>query len=73
MLHRLPSASPAYWQGWNRLRARMGGKFHALFDAVSRAMADTPRSSLLVENLDSRLRVYFTLSRHLGGSYTPST
>ncbi len=69
VLHRLPSTSPAYWQGWNRLRAQTGGKFHALFDAVNRAMADTPRSSSLVENLNSRLRTYFTLRRHLGGSY----
>jgi len=69
VLHRLPSTSSAYWQGWNRLRAQIGGKFHALFDAVSRAMADTPRSSSLVENLNSRLRTYFTLRRHLGGSY----
>ena len=69
MLHRLPSTSPAYWQGWNRLRARMGAKFHALADAVRRVMADTPRCSSLVENLNSRLRTYFTLRRHLGGSY----
>jgi len=68
-LHRLPSTSSAYWQGWNRLRAQTGGKFHALFAAVSRAMADTPRSSSLAENLNSRLRSYFTLRRHLGGSY----
>ena len=69
VLHRLPSTSTAYWQGWNRLRAKMGGKFHTLFDAVSRAMAQTPRSSSLVENLNSRLRTYFTLRRHLGNSY----
>jgi len=69
VLHRLPTTSPAYWQGWNRLRAQTGGKFHTLFDAVSRAMAQTPRSSSLVENLNSRLRTYFTLRRHLGGSY----
>jgi len=69
LLHRLSSTSPAYWQGWNRLRAQTGGKFHTLFDAVNRAMADTPRSSSLVENLNSRLRSYFTLRRHLGGSY----
>jgi len=69
VLHRLSTTSPAYWQRWNRLRARIGGKFHALFAAVSRAMADTPRSSSLVENLNSRLRTYFTLRRHLGGSY----
>ncbi len=68
-LHRLPSTSSAYWQGWNQLRATMGCKFHTLFDAVRRAMADTPRSSSLVENLNSRLRSYFTLRRHLGGSY----
>jgi hypothetical protein len=41
---------------------------HALFAAVSQAMADTPRSSALVENLNSRLRTYFTLRRHLGGA-----
>jgi len=69
VLNRLPTTSPAYWQGWNRLRAQTGGKFHTLFAAVSRAMADTPRSSSLVENLNSRLRTYFTLRRHLGGSY----
>ena len=60
VLHRLPTTSPAYWQSWSELRARMGGKFHVLFDAVRRAMADTPRSSSLVENLNSRLRTYFT-------------
>jgi hypothetical protein len=69
VLHRLPSTSTAYWQSWNRLRTKMGGKFHTLFDAVSRVMAQTPRSSSLVENLNSRLRTYFTLRRHLGNSY----
>jgi hypothetical protein len=47
----------------------MGSQFHALFDAVSRVMAQTPRSSSLVENLNSRLRTYFTLRRHLGNTY----
>jgi len=69
VLNRSPTTSPAYWQGWNRLRAQTGGKFHVLFDAVSHAMADTLRSSSLVENLNSRLRSYFTLRRHLGGAY----
>lgn len=69
LLHRLPSTSTAYWQGWNQLRAKLGGKFHTLFDAVSQAMTQTPRSSSLVENLNSRLRNYFTLRRHLGNSY----
>ena len=68
VLHRLPSTSPVYWLGWNRLRTQIGGKSHVLFKAVSRAMAETPHSSSLVENLNSRLRTYFTLRRHLGGS-----
>jgi len=53
----------------DRLRAETGCKFHALSAAVSRAKAHTPRISSLVENLNSRLRTYFTLRRHLGGSY----
>jgi hypothetical protein len=69
MLHRLPNTSTVYWQGWNRLRAEMGAKFRAVFQAVSRTMARTPRSSSLVENLNSRLRNYFTLRRHLGNPY----
>ena len=48
---------------------KAGHKFHALFDAVTWVMARTPRSSSLVENLNSRLRNYFILRRHLGGSY----
>jgi hypothetical protein len=69
ILHRLPTTSAAYWQGWNQLRTKLGVKFHLLFDAVALVMAQTPRSSSLVENLNSRLRNYFTLRRHLGGSY----
>jgi hypothetical protein len=69
LLHRLPSTSAAYWQGWNQLRTKLGGKFHALFDAVTQTMAQTPRSSSLVENLNARLRNYFTLRRHLGNAY----
>jgi len=69
MLHRLASTSTAYWQEWSRLRAKIGDKFRALLKAVSRIVARTPRSSSLVENLNSRLRNYFTLRRHLGSLY----
>jgi hypothetical protein len=33
------------------------------------AMAQTPRCGSMVENLNSRLRNYFTLRRQLGGRY----
>jgi hypothetical protein len=69
VLHRKPSTSPLYGQGWNRLRAQMGAKFHAVFEAVEQALAQTPRCSSMVENLNSRLRNYFTLRRQLGGEY----
>ncbi len=63
VLNRLPNTSPTYWPGWNRLQAQIGGKFHTLFAAVSQALADTPRSSSLAENLNSRLRNHVTLRR----------
>ena len=36
---------------------------------VRAALDDTPRSSSMVENLNSRLRRYFFLRRHLGEAY----
>ena len=69
VLHRLPTTSSSYWRDWNRLRGKTGDRFHDLFAAVNDVMVRTPRSSSLVENLNSRLRNYFTLRRHLGGSY----
>ncbi|MGF6971861.1 hypothetical protein QFZ94_000288 [Paraburkholderia sp. JPY465] len=38
-----------------------------VYAAVSGALHSTPRSSSLVENLNSRLRVYLTNWRHLKG------
>jgi hypothetical protein len=69
VLHRLPTTSAACWQGWSKLRAKLGDRFGAPFDAATRVMAQTPRSSSLVENLNSRLRNYFTPRRRLAGSY----
>ena len=69
VLHSLPITSSSYWRDWNQLRGKTGDKFHDLSAAVNEVMARTPRSSSLVENLNSRLRNYFTLRRHLGGSY----
>src|SRR6201981_405432 len=69
MLHRLPNTSTAYWQEWSRLRAKISDKFRALLQAVRWIMTRTPRTSSLVENLNSRLRHYFTQRRHLGSRY----
>ena len=69
VLQRKPETSPTYWEGWCRRRAQMGHKCHAVFEAVLQAMEQTPRCSSMVENLNSRLRNYFTLRRQLGGEY----
>lgn len=68
LLHRKPDTSNLFWQGWNRLHAAMGHQFYAVWNAVSHAMGSMPRSSSLVENINSRLRNYLTLRRHLDGS-----
>jgi len=69
LLQRKLDTSPAYWQGWCRLCSQMGDKCHSVFKAVMQAMAQTPRCSSMVENLNSRLRNYFTLRRQFGGEY----
>ena len=69
LLQRKLDTSPAYWQGWCQLCAQMGHKCHAVFEAVLKAMTDTLRCSSMVEELNSRLRNYFTLRRQLGGEY----
>ena len=69
LLQRKPDTSCAFWQGWNPLCAQMGHKCHDVFQAVMQAMAQTPRCSSMVENLNFRLRNYFTLRRQLGGEY----
>ena len=69
VLQRKPDTSPAYWQLWCQLCSEMGAKCHAVFEAVLQAMAQTPRCSSMVENLNSRLRNYFSLRRQLAGEY----
>jgi len=69
LLFRKPSTSTAYWQESNHLHHKLLGNFHSLYEAVQEAMKQTPRASSLVENLNSRLRNYFSLRKQLGHSY----
>ena len=61
--------SEAYWRSWGDLHDTLSWKFFQLHQAIQTAMKQTPRASSLVENLNSRLRNYFTLRKHLGTSY----
>lgn len=69
VLQRKPDTFPAYWQLWCQLCSQMGARRHAVFEAVLQAIAQTPRCSSMVENLNSLLSNYFTLRRQHGGEY----
>ena len=58
-----------YWQRWNQVYQLLSGKFLPVKAAVESAMKSTPRASSLVENLNSRLRNYFFLRKHLNSDY----
>ena len=68
-LQGLRYANPRRWQGEAELRQQLHGRFHDLHEAVQQLARRTVRASSLVENLNSRLRNYFTLRRHLGADY----
>jgi hypothetical protein len=57
------------WAEEAAVRKCLGGQFLAACEAIDGLIAGTVRASSLVENLNSRLRNYFTLRRHLGSDY----
>ncbi len=61
--------NPWRWYQESAVQARLGGRFHAARCAVVDLASRTVRASSLVENINSRLRNYFTLRRHLGADY----
>ena len=60
---------PRRWAEEATLRKELRGRFHAVPFAVAAVAEETVRASSLVENLNSRLRTYFFLRRHLGPDY----
>jgi hypothetical protein len=60
---------PRRWAEETAARKQLRGRFHAVQLAVAALAEETVRASSLVENLNSRLRSYFFLRRHLGSDY----
>jgi hypothetical protein len=60
---------PRRWTEHATLQQRLRGRFHEFQAAVVKLASETVRASSLVENLNSRLRSYFFLRRHLGPDY----
>ena len=57
------------WPKEAALRQQLRGHFHELSEAVAALARCTVRASSVVENVNSRLRNYFFLRRHLGPDY----
>jgi hypothetical protein len=62
-------SDPLRWAEESAVRPRLRGWSHAACRAIDALAAGTVRASSLVENLNSRLRTYFSLRRHLGADY----
>jgi hypothetical protein len=65
----LDRENPARWTREASLRDQLGGRFEAVRVAVAALAKQTVRASSVIENLNSRLRSYFFLRRHLGSDY----
>jgi hypothetical protein len=65
----LPPDDPSRWLHEAALRSQLGSRHFPLRVAAAEVARQTLRASSLVENLNSRLRNYFFLRRHLGPDY----
>jgi hypothetical protein len=65
----LDQRRPQHWQHEAGLRAKLRDRFPSLKAAVEEIADHTVRASSVIENLNSRLRCYFFLRRHLGPDY----
>jgi hypothetical protein len=65
----LPESDPRRWRRETALREVLRGRYHGVCADVEELSAGVVRASSLVENLNSRLRNYFFLRRHLGEDY----
>jgi hypothetical protein len=68
-LQALDPCNPRRWPPEAALRQQLRGRFYELSEAVAALAQRTVRASSVVENLNSRLRNYFFLRRHLGPDY----
>jgi hypothetical protein len=65
----LPASRPERWQREQALWERWGARYATMREAVTERLGQVVRASSMIENLNSRLRSYFFLRRHLGADY----
>jgi hypothetical protein len=69
LVQSLDARAPRRWQRDAVLHDQLRGRYHPLSSAVAELARQTVRASSVIENLNSRLRSYFFLRRHLGPDY----
>jgi hypothetical protein len=68
-LQALDQRRPRRWQREAALRQQLRDRFYHLEQALRAVAKQVVRASSVIENLNSRLRSYFFLRRHLGPDY----
>lgn len=68
-VQKLDKRRPQRWQREADLQQKLGDRFYCLNEAVKEIAAQVVRASSVIENLNSRLRSYFFLRRHVGPDY----
>jgi hypothetical protein len=68
-LQALNQRQPKRWQKEAALRQQLGQRFYHLQKAVQDLADHTVRASSVIENINSRLRTYFSLRREIGSDY----
>jgi hypothetical protein len=68
-LQELAPTTPAYWSQVTALQRSLHGQFYAIDQTLRELRHRLHRASSLVKNLNSRLRSYFFLRRHIGPQY----
>jgi hypothetical protein len=65
----LPTSGLERWQREQVLWDRWGSRYGIVREGVTALLGQVVRASSVIENLNSRLRTYFFLRRHLGADY----
>ena len=68
-VERLDPRQAQRWLRQTSLQQQLRGRFHEVRKAVAHVARQTVRASSVIENLNSRLRCYFFLRRHLRNDY----
>ncbi len=68
-LKKLPPSGMQRWEKQNALQKQLGHKFYWVQSMIEEVLKTIVRANSLVENLNSRLRTYFTLRREVGNEY----